>query len=84
MSPLAHITAAVTEAQSVLELVAERLADREAEEDFTLHAAVRAAIGRLDSVHETLAIDGMDCRHGLSGGRDLGFGASPRLCGRTC
>ncbi|MDH4466151.1 MAG: hypothetical protein QE290_19155 [Acidovorax sp.] len=56
---------AVTEAQAVLELVAEKLgADKPLEADtaFTLFAAVAAAISRLDAVHDALqyALDGSD------------------------
>ena len=52
---------AVTEAQAVLELVAEKLgADKPLEADtaFTLFAAVTAAISRLDALQDTL--DGSD------------------------
>lgn len=56
---------AVTEAQAVLELVAEKLgADKPLEADtaFTLFAAVTAAISRLDAVHDALqdTIDSSD------------------------
>ncbi len=50
---------AVTEAQSVLELIAHRLKVDEAipaDEVFTLHVAVQTAIGRLDVIHDVLQV----------------------------
>lgn len=54
---IGRIGLAVTEAQAVLGLVAEKLStDKplEADQAFTLFAAVSAAIQRLDSVHDAL------------------------------
>ena len=54
---LNRIGMAVTEAQAVLELVAEKMTtDKPLEADtaFTLLAAVTAAISRLDAVHDAL------------------------------
>lgn len=56
MNPvLAEVVAAVTEAQAILQLVADKLHTSDtlpAHDVFTLHAAVNAAIGRLDAVHQ--------------------------------
>lgn len=55
----AAIGMAVVEAQGVLELVADKL-DTETplapDEAFTVYAAVRAAIARLDAVHDLLQL----------------------------
>ena len=58
MTPaLVEITAAVTEAQAVVELVAKRLgtvAPLTDEQQFQLHAALNLAVSRLDGVHDAV------------------------------
>lgn len=56
MISLAAITVAVTEAPLVLDLMAERPAACESEEDFILYAADCTAIDRFDAMDESLVV----------------------------
>lgn len=59
---LVEIVAAVTEAQAVVELVAQRLGGAPLVDDqqFTLHAALNVALQRLDAVHESVFISAQE------------------------
>lgn len=59
-APISEIAMAVTEAQAVLQLVADKLRTSEAlaaDDAFNLYVAVRVAIDRLDMVHDLAHVE---------------------------